>query len=335
MRLRRRRFPDDSSNRQGNGEEVKRSFDRTDLYSAFGLFAVIAAWAFIWAYPYPHPDLWSFLVDLQWKTGPALLRAAGSLELGVFAAFVYLDLRGLWFTYRHEFDDLPDEFFFTRTAPICGAALFALLPYSWRSAQSLSLGFALLVLTLLGFFLWFLGRGGRSSRAYSLSFLLFGFVSGLNPLGFAPLGFAVFSDIVIRRNYMYGFVERDGDVVSPRKMLSEKWFSFLAGTLGFTFGACLLAAKVPLWLKAWMGVAVRSAFSPGTVAIALSVLVAAIVIVIGRYIRLHRHYGFVKCRVLSCLLALAAFAMFLLAADRPTRIRLQADTCRDPQERVP
>ena len=93
-----------------------------------------------------------------------MLGVAGRLALGVFAALVYLVLRGFWFLHRDREDDLPDDFLYTRTAPICGAAAFALLPYAWRAGQFLSPGFALLVLIQLGLFLWFCGRGGAAVR---------------------------------------------------------------------------------------------------------------------------------------------------------------------------
>ena len=76
---------------------MNRTFDRIDLYSALGLFVGIAAWAFLWAHPYPHPNLWPFLVAAQGKVGSAALGVAGRLALGAFAAFIYLDLRGFWF----------------------------------------------------------------------------------------------------------------------------------------------------------------------------------------------------------------------------------------------
>ena len=315
----------------------KRFFDRIDLFAALGLFAVVAAWAFLWTHPYPHPDLWPFLVAVQGKVGSAALGVAGRLALGVFAAFVYLDMRGFWIVYRDEFDELPDNFRYTRTAPICGAAFFALLPYSWRSAQFLSPGFALLVLTLAGFFLWFLGRGGRGYLAYSLAFLLLGFVCGLNLLGFAPLGFVVVSDVILRWKDAQAHGQREDDDFARRKKSIEAWFSVFAGTLGFVFGVCLLAAfaakgsdaldfaaKVVAWWTAWTGAAVRSVFTSATLALVLSIVIAVMGLAAGRRIRSLGPYGLMMCRVSSGVLALVTFAMFLRAVDHPERIRLQA-----------
>ena len=170
---------------------MNNKFDRLDFLAAVGLFVAVAAWAFLWAHPCPHPDLWPFLVAIQGKVGVAALGVAGRLSLGLFAALVYLVLRGFWFLHRDVEDDLPDNFLYTRTAPICGAAVFALLPYAWRAGQFLSPGFALLVLIQLGLFLWFCGRGGKGVFSYSLAYLLFGFVGGVNPLGLAAVVFAV------------------------------------------------------------------------------------------------------------------------------------------------
>ena len=313
-----------------------RSFDRIDLLAALGLFFGVAGWAFLWAHPYPNPDLWPFLVAVQRLVGPAALGVAGRLALGAFAAFTYLSLRGLWFVYREDFDESPDSFCHTRTAPICGAALFAFLPYSWRAAQFLSPGFALLVLSAFGVFLWTCGRGGLRLSPYCASFLLFGFVAGIEPLGMVLLGYVVISDTILR--WMVGQVRDQGedDELAQRKKSIETWFSVLAAVLGFVLGAVLLTAfrtgrdapfalteKIVAWWTMWAAAVPRSFGSPLMPVLALAVLSVFVGLAVGRRIRSLELYGLMMCRMLSGMLALAAFAMLLRAVDRPERIRLQ------------
>ena len=319
---------------------MDRTFDKIDFLAALGLFAVIAAWAFLWAHPYPHPDLWPFLVAVQGKVGPAALGVAGRLALGVFAAFAYLDLRGFWFLHRKPEDELPDSFFFTRTAPICGAAFFAFLPCSWRSAQFLSPGFALLVLTLIGLFFWLRGRGGQGLVSCGAAFLIFGFVAGAKPFGLVTFGYVVISDAILR--WMNGQAndlrtDREDDELAYLHRSVEMWFSVFAAALGFLFGAGLLTAfgagtdtsfvlteKIVAWWTVWAGAVVSSLVRPMTLVLALAALSAFAGLAVGRCVRSLGLYGLMSCRVLSGVLAFAAFVMCLRAVDRPERIRLQA-----------
>lgn len=316
---------------------MNRTFDRIDLYSALGLFVGIAAWAFLWAHPYPHPDLWPFLVAVQGMVGSVALGVAGRLALGVFAAFIYLDLRGFWFLHRDEFDELPDNFCFTRTAPICAAAAFAMFPCAWRAGQFLSPGFALFVLILFGLFLWFLGRGGRGLLAYAFAYLLFGFASGANILGFGALAFAAVSDVILRLQDAQAYGEREDDDFARRKRSIETWFSVFAGVVGFIGGACLLAAfaagtaassgliaRGMSWWTTWTGAALRDLFAWPMLMLVLAIVLTAVGLAIGRRIRSLGPYGRMMCLVFSGLLTVATLAMFLLAVDRPERIRLQA-----------
>ena len=316
---------------------MDRTFDKIDLLAALGLFAGIAAWAFLWAHPYPHPDLWPFLVAVQGKVSAAALGVAGRLSLGAFAAFAYLALRGLWMEYRDRLDELPDNFLYTRTAPICGAAFFALLPYSWRAAQFLSPGFTLLVLTALGVFLWTCGRGGTGLLSYCVAFLIFGFVSGIEPLGLVTLGYVVVSDTILRWKDGQAHNQREDDEFAHRQKSIETWFSVLTTVFGFVFGAVLLTAfrvgadapfvlteRIVSWWTAWAAVVSRTLVSPMTLVLALAVLSVFVGLAVGRRIRSLGLYGLMMCRVLSGVLALATFVMLLRSVDRPERIRLQA-----------
>ena len=316
---------------------MDRTFDKIDLLSAFGLFAVVAGWAFLWAYPYPHPDAWALLGAVHGKVGPAAFGIAGRLAIGLFAALAYLVIRGFWIENRDEFDELPDNFCYTRTAPICAAAAFATFPYAWRAGQFLSPGFALLVLVLFGLFLWLRGRGGRGLLAYSFSYFLFGFVSGANLLGLGVLGFAAVSDVIIRWQDAQGHGQREDDDFARRKKSVERWFSVLGGVIGFLPGACLTAAvaswsqdqhgvfaRIVSWWTAWTGAAIRDLFSRPMLMMVLAIVITAVGLAIARRIRSLGPYGRMMCLVFSGLLASAALAMLLRSTDRPERIRLQA-----------
>jgi len=137
---------------------MRRGFDVVDVLVATGLAASIILWASVWAHPYPHPDLWPFLARMRHGIPLGLLSAAGKLCIGAFASLAYLNMRASWMRHRDIEDDLPDGFFLTRFTPLCGAALCALIPCAWRSAQFLSPRFALLTLVMAALFLWQLGR---------------------------------------------------------------------------------------------------------------------------------------------------------------------------------
>ena len=315
---------------------MRGEFDRRDLHAAFGLFVGVAAWAFIWAHPFPHPDLWPFLTAVQGRIGVTALGIVGRFALGGFAVLVYFVLRGLWFLHRDRDDELPDGFY-TRASPICGAAIFALLPQSWRAGQFLSPGFALLVLSLLGFLLWLRGRGGRECVSYALAYLFFGFVCGLNPVGILPLGFIWTSDTILRWRDNQIHDQRTDDDLARRKRAVEAWFASLASLAGFSMGVRILSwfaireglsldlvrGVFALW-AAWSGNALRAVVSPEAVALALSVLVAVVGLAIGRRIRAVGSHGLLACRVLAGALALVAFTMLLRSVDWAERIRLRA-----------
>ena len=316
---------------------MNNKFDRIDYLVALGLFASVTAWAFIWAYPCPHPDVWPFLVAVQGRVDAAALGVAGRFALGVFAASAYLVLRGFWFLHRDCEDELPDTFLYTRLTPMCGAAVFALLPQTWRAGQFLSPGFALLVLTAFGFSLWFSGRHGRGLFPYSLGYLFFGFVSGLNPLGFAPLGYVAVSDAVVRWKDGLKFGQREDDARAARKKSIEAWFSVVAGIVGMLTGICLIAlfptagadvsdllARLLGWWTIWTESAARSAFSMSALALVLSIVFAVGGLAVGRRLRELGSHGLMMCRVLSGVLAVLVLAMLLRSVDRAMRIRLQA-----------
>lgn len=313
---------------------MKNKFDRLDLFAALGLFAGVAAWAFLWAHPYPHPDLWPFLVAIQGKVSVFALGVAGRLALGAFAAFVYLNLRGFWFLHRDPDDDLPDNFFFARATPMCSAAFFAFLPYSWQAAQFLSLGFALLVLVLIGMFFWFRGRVGRGPLAYASAYLIFGFAGGMNLLGLLPLGFVTVSDVIRRWNDAQGSGGFAEDALAMCRKPAETWLSFFSGVIGFALGVFSLSVlsrigafafedRVVAWCVEWTA-AVRAILCPEMLALMIAFAVSAVSLVAGRRIRSLGVHGLMMCRVLSGVLVLATIAMAFRAVDRPERIRLQA-----------
>lgn len=318
---------------------MRKRYDRIDFFVAVGLFAVVAVWAFLWAHPCPHPDLWPFLVAAQGRVDAVTLGIAGRIALGAFAAFAYLVLRGFQFLRRNRGDRRPDDVLSTRAVPICGAAAFALLPCSWRAGQFLSPGFALLLLTVVGLFLWFCGRGGRGRLSYSLAYLLFGFVCGMTPLGIVPLGCVVALDVVLRWKDGQKHGQREADAFAQKKKDIETWFSSFAGLVGFVLGVAFLVVLLKenetafdfgvlgtVWWTAWTDAAMRSAISISPSALALVLVIATVVVgtAIGRRVRsIGRHGLTVRC-MLSGLLMVGVLALFLRSVDRAERIRLQA-----------
>lgn len=316
---------------------MRRWFDRIDLLAALGLFAGVAAWAFLWAHPYPHPDLWPFLVAAQGKVGMGTLGVAGRLALGAFAAFTYLVMRGFWLRHRSKEDELPDKFLCARLAPICGAATFVLLPYTWRAGQFLSPGFALLVLTFFGLFLWICGRGGRGFLTYSLAYFVFGFVGGLNLFGLVTLVYAVAADVILRWICGQAHGQREDDTTAAKRRSLEAWLSFFATVIGFVFGVHLLISLVldrdvafnllvrfSAWRTGWTYGAVRSMLSPAMLALALSITAAAAGLAIGKRLRSLGSSGRFMCRVLAGVLSLTTLMMLFRSVDYEERLRLQA-----------
>ncbi len=316
---------------------MKAKFDRVDFFAALGLFTGVSAWAFIWAHPCPQPNLWSFLVMVRSWVKPEILGIAGRFALGILAAFTYLVLRKFWIHHRSKDDEKGDDFFYTRTTPICGAVAFVLLPSLWRAGQYLSPGFALLVLSAIGVYLWGCGRGGRGILSYSIAYFIFGGVGALSPFGLIPFVFAMAADSVLRWQDGQAYGQREDDKLAMRRRLVEVWFSFVVGATGFLVGAVVLSSfgagrgvlltameRVVMWWEVWTGIAVKTLGNLDALELLLALVLMIAGLAVGKRIRSIERYGLIMCRVLSAALAIAMVAMMFRAVDYKERIRLKA-----------
>lgn len=314
---------------------MKRDLDIVDVLVASGLSASIVVWAFAWAEPYPHPDLWPFLADFGGWIPLTALSVLGKLSLGVFAGLFYLVLRGAWIRFRDIEDELPDKFFFTRFCPLCGAAIFALSSYAWRSAQFLSPGFALLVLSSLGVVLWQRGCGYRNLAFVTAAFAMLTFVAGMNPLGVVLLVYVSSCDIVRRWRSEQEHGQRNDDATADRKRSIERMLSFLGGTMGLVLAVYCRASyfagetnpegvveMVLAWWRGYCSATVAIARSFDALALAVGIGFAAVLLALGRRLRANGPRTYAVAASLATVLAFVTFAIFLRAIDSDERVRL-------------
>lgn len=317
-----------------NGEK-NRGLDVIDALVASCLAIGVVLWAFIWAHPYPHPNLWPFLATTGWHIPLTALAALGKVALGVFAGLVYLVLRGAWIRFREEEDELPDRFFFTRFCPLCGAVVFALLPPAWRSAQFLSPDFALLVLATLAIVCWQHGCGYRHLTLSSAAYLLLTFVAGVNPLGLVALAYVSVCDILRRWQSAQTHAQQEDDALVQRRCSIEKTLSFAAGSTGFVASVYLasiyfaggvapdgLVEAVMGWWRGWFaaGLALFGAFN--VLVLICGIGLAAIALALGRRLRAFGPPTFALSVTLSSALAAVALLFALRAVDADARVRL-------------
>lgn len=200
----------------------KHIFGKSDLIASGILFGFIFLWGTIWAFPYPHPDLWSALavasgakcadstVNCLWlypvrflfaffgvKGALAALGIIGKAALGGCAVAVYFALRELWRVYRPVSGDpesAEGRSVFGRCLPLFVAAGFALCPLAWRSFQYLSPDALVFTGVTASVTLWIFGRGMRRIWFYSGSFLILGVISSAHPVGALIAVLEVFVD---------------------------------------------------------------------------------------------------------------------------------------------
>lgn len=186
-------------------------FDKDDLVVSFVLFSAVFLWGLIWAFPFPHPDLWSDFavaagskcadtsVNCLWLFPARLVFSfcgvdaalmifglLGKASLGACAVLVYLSLRELWIQYcplNAETGERVFPFFFAKLLPLVAGVIFALCPLAWRAFQFLSSDALVFACGTLAVTLWIFGRGMRHVWCYSASFLLCGAVASTHPAG--------------------------------------------------------------------------------------------------------------------------------------------------------
>ena len=311
---------------------MKRSLDWLDALAALVLLFGVAGWAFLWAYPFPHPDHWAFLLKVHRVAPPELFALAGRIGLGVFAMSAYLVLRMFWMETRDELDDLPDGFFHTRTAPFCAAVAFTTISYAWRAGQYLSPGFALTVVSMLGLSLWVRGRCGRGMLPCCLAYLLMGVAAGANPLGVVVLGYAGMSDAIVRWRMGCEIDDSGDEIRVVLRKFADTSFSLVSGIVGFGAAAfclskvaCLetpaagIVARAMGWFSEWREAGMSAVVSPATFALAMGIGLSVMGLAMGRRIRAIGLQAGSLANVLSAALAIVAAVMFCRAVDRQER----------------
>ena len=318
---------------------MRRGLDRLDALVAAGLFAAVSGWAFLWAHPYPHPALWSFLALFRPFVAPSAFGVAGRLVLGVFAALAYLLMRTVWIGGRADGDTAPDRFLYARLMPLFGALAFAFFPLTWRAGQFLSLHFALLVTAMVGFLLWLCGRDIDRIVLRTFAYLILGFVTGMHPLGAAALALAWLMDAVLWWRVGMTFEEEeDGEIVDfRRKVQMVLLVAAVATLIGFgigLWGRAMLAAagtglgtfpaKVLAWWGAWSGEALDAGTSTSVWAMGFSVCLAVLGISAGRRLRASGVAGTLASDVFAAVMGLVVAVFLCRAIDRPERLCLSA-----------
>jgi len=314
---------------------MKRGFDVVDVLVATGIAAGIVLWASHWAHPYPHPDLWPFLARLRYGISLGALSAAGKLGIGAFAALTYLNMRALWMCRRNIEDDLPDRFFLTRFAPMCGAAICALIPCAWRSAQFLSPRFALLTLVMGALFLWRVGRCTGGMLSYFLSYIVVSFAGGMDPRALAVLGYFGVCDIVRRWKETLASGPKRSAYRAMRRRSSEMTLSLLGMAFGFAMalpiGCAYFTGAIPdggipvlaaEWWTSWQRAVVSDVVSWQTLLILSCAGGVAVAVALGRRLRANGPRSRPVSIALAGAVAMAAFVMLLRAVDAGESVRL-------------
>ena len=318
---------------------MKRGLDRLDALVAAGLFAAVSGWAFLWAHPYPHPALWSFLALFRPFVAPSAFGVAGRLVLGVFAALAYLLMRTVWIGGRADGDTAPDRFLYARLMPLFGALAFTFFPLTWRAGQFLSLHFALLVAAMVGFLFWLCGRAINRIVLCIFAYLIFGFVTGMHPLGVATLTLAWTMDAVLWWRVGMAFEEgEDGEIVNFRRRVQVVMsVAAVAMLIGFglgLWGRAMLAAagtgqgtfpaKVLAWWGVWSGEARAVRTSTSVWAMGFSVCLAVLGISAGRRLRSLGVVGTLACDAFAAVMGFIVAIFLFRAIDRPERLCLAA-----------
>jgi len=314
---------------------MKRDLDVVDLLVAVGLATGIFLWAILWAYPYPHPDLWPFLATAGSHIPLGVFSTPGKLALGAFASLVYLIVRSAWIRFRNRDDVLPDKFFFTRFSPLCGAAVFALSPLAWRSAQHLSPGFVLVLMTAFACLLWQRGRGFRNVAMCLFAYVLLAFVAGLSPLGLLAIAYVITRDILRRWKSAQKHGQREDDEDARHKRSLERTLSIVGGLIGF--GAAVYVGSLYYsdgdmpkgivtvfftWWRGWFSAALGMFRSVQALVMAVGVGFVAASLALGRRMRAHASHFHSVAVSLSCCLALVAAGLLLRTVDSDERVRL-------------
>lgn len=198
-------------------------FDMSDLIAAVGIFLLVFCFQLLWAYPYPHPELWSqFAVAARMKLGDAsscgiwlfparigfavfgaktamlLLALLGKAALGGVAVMVYFSIRELWICYRPTPDTAAEfyhfPFFYSKMLPLVAACLFAFSPFAWRTFQFFSADALVISCAIGALTCWVFGRNGQRVTLYSFAFLISGGVAASHPVGLGLAFAMVFVD---------------------------------------------------------------------------------------------------------------------------------------------
>ena len=178
---------------------------------ALGVIALLLIWPFPGIYPDAWqdvaiaaglrpiaevcPGLWHLLSSWLFKTfgfGVALstLKLAGPIAIGFCAGLAYLLLREiLSLTSRLRLQYSPQRFLIVRMASTLGALFFACADPVWRAGQIFTPVTFLLVLTVVGLYLFFsFLQGGLLISAYG-AMLVLGALSAESPLGILLVAF--------------------------------------------------------------------------------------------------------------------------------------------------
>ena len=178
---------------------------------ALGVIALLLIWPFPGIYPDAWqdvaiaaglrpiaevcPGLWHLLSSWLFKTfgfGVALsaLKLMGPLAIGLCAGLAYLLLREiLSLTSRLRLQYSPQRFLIVRMASALGALFFACADPVWRAGQIFTPATFLLVLTVVGLYLFFsFLQGGLLISAYG-AMLVLGALSAESPLGLLLVAF--------------------------------------------------------------------------------------------------------------------------------------------------
>lgn len=314
--------------------EMNWRLDRKDLWMVLGLMLGVTAWSWLWAHPYPHPSLWPVLAKLPVQVSRARLAMAGHIGIGLFSVLAYLFLRVNWIIGRHEADDRPDAFLYTRLATLLGTLLVTLQPAAWRSSQFCAPGFVLVLVSLAAMLLWSIGRGGQRFVPYAFAYLVFGLVAGINPLGLVTFAYVCVSDVILRWQVGLDCRQREDDEVVLRRRRLELVLSVGFAVIGLAAAVYLLLVcgclekTGPLemamsWMGFWTGELMDSFFTVKLAMIAISVAFTVAGLAIGRRVRALGPQGLLMARVLVGVLTLAGVVFACRTVDAPERARLR------------
>ena len=267
-----KRYRDDYDDEQDSDQEVFVSqqpvavdkLSATDYIIAATLGGVAFCLLMIWSFPALEPSVWQEVAEAVgvrppqslfpgiWRllaagifkatsvsAGVSILTILGKAAVGVSVALAYLMFREVMaLTLRLRLQYSRARYFVARTASSVGALLFAFADPVWHSGQFFSSVTLLMLLAILGLYLFFsFLQGGKLLMAYAAMFVL-GVLSAESPMGIVLVALC-WGVYFMAARHVLSF---EMPLLNPFIEQVSKWhmtFLFVLGMIGGIFANCV------------------------------------------------------------------------------------------------